>query len=77
MIGCVGIGMFTGFILLMILLLVSGGKAQIDNVINSAAGPVLQILDTATNNHAGAICLLMFPLVCLVSFTLLTFDCLT
>ncbi|KAL9082244.1 MAG: hypothetical protein Q9159_006581 [Coniocarpon cinnabarinum] len=38
MIYCVGMGLFTGFIFLMILLFVSGGDAAIDDIINSAAG---------------------------------------
>ena len=63
MIGCVVIGVFTGFIFLMCLLFVAG---DINTVTESAAGPLLQILYNATNSHAGAICLLMFPLVCTV-----------
>lgn len=43
MIACVGIGMFTGFIFLMVLLFVSGGQAAVDTVIASPAGPLLQI----------------------------------
>ena len=66
MIYCVGIGTFTGFIFLMILLFVSGGNDAIQNLISSPAGPLPQILFTATNSHAGYICLLMFPLVCLL-----------
>ena len=66
MIYCVGIGMFTGFIFLMSLLFVAG---NIDAVISSPAGPLLQILYNATNSHAGAICLLMFPIVCLLFAT--------
>ena len=66
MMACVAMGMITGFILLMILLFVSGGVAAVDNVISGPAGPFLTILGTATNSHAGSICLLMFPLVCLV-----------
>ena len=67
MIMCVAIGLFTGFIFLMVLLFVSGGPSKIDSVIEASAGPLLQILYTSTNSHAGAICLLMFPLICLVS----------
>ncbi len=70
MIACVGIGLFTGFIFLMIMLFVSGGVDAVDFVINSPAGPLLQILYTATNNKAGAICLLIFPLVCLLFATI-------
>ncbi len=57
MIACVAIGTFTGFIFLTVLLLVAG---NVDNVISSAAGPLLQIFYDATQNNAGAICLLMY-----------------
>jgi len=66
MIYCVGIGTFTGFVFLMCLLFVAG---DVDGVIDSGAGPLLQILYNATNSHAGAICLLMFPLICLIFAT--------
>lgn len=56
MIGCVAIGTVTGTIFLIVLLFVSG---DISGVISSSAGPLLQILKNATNNNAGAICLLM------------------
>ncbi|KAF5864768.1 hypothetical protein ETB97_006613 [Aspergillus alliaceus] len=63
MIGCVVIGTVTGSIFLIVLLFVAG---DIYNVINSAAGCLLQIFKDATNNNAGSICLLMFPLVCIL-----------
>ncbi|KIW62116.1 hypothetical protein PV05_02163 [Exophiala xenobiotica] len=63
MIACVLIGVVTGFVYLSVLLFVS---KDLDNVISSAAGPMLQIFYDATNNKAGSICLLMFPLVCLL-----------
>jgi choline transport protein len=66
MLACVGIGIFTGFIFLMVLLFVAG---NVDDVISSAAGPLLQIFFTATKSKAGAICLLIFPLVCLLFAT--------
>ena len=56
MIICVLIGVSTGAIFLIVLLFVAG---DIDKVINSAAGPLLQILKNGTSNNAGAICLLM------------------
>ena len=56
MMTCVGIGLFTGFIFLSVLLFVAG---DIEQVIESAAGPVLQIFYNSTENQAGAICLLM------------------
>lgn len=66
MIYCVCIGLFTGFIFLTCLLFVAG---DLTPVISSAAGPLGQILYNATNSHAGTICLLMFPLVCLLFAT--------
>ncbi|KAF2094128.1 amino acid permease [Rhizodiscina lignyota] len=66
MIFCVGIGLFTGFVFLSVLLFV---LKDVNNVIDSAAGPVLQIFYDATGNKAGSICLLMFPLVCLLFAT--------
>lgn len=57
MISCIGIGTFTGSIFLIVLLFVAG---DIDTVINSSAGPLLQILIHSTQNNAGAICLLMY-----------------
>ena len=68
MIYCVGIGMFTGFVFLMVLLFVSGASDvnALDEIISSTAGPLPQILFNATGSHAGYICLLMFPLVCLL-----------
>ncbi|KAF2799692.1 amino acid permease [Melanomma pulvis-pyrius CBS 109.77] len=67
MIYCVGIGTFTGFIFLVVLLFVSGGDTEA--IITSTAGPLLQILYNATQNRAGAVCLLMFPLICLLFAT--------
>ncbi|KAL2037835.1 hypothetical protein N7G274_009309 [Stereocaulon virgatum] len=66
MIACVGIGIFTGFIFLIVLLLVAG---DLTNVITNAAGPLLAIFYNATSNKAGSICLLIFPLVCLLFAT--------
>jgi hypothetical protein len=64
MVSCVGIGIFTGFIFLIVLLFVAG---SMDAITTSAAGPLLQILYDATNNKAGAICLLMYVLFKLLS----------
>lgn len=60
---CVLIGTFTGFIFLTCLLFVAG---DIDEVINSSAGPIGQIFYTATGSKAGTVCLLIFPLFCLL-----------
>lgn len=62
------IGMFTGFIFLACLLFV---LKDVNVVIESAAGPLLQILYDATNNKAGAVCLLMFPVVWYVNLLLM------
>jgi hypothetical protein len=56
MIACVGIGTVTGTIFLIVLLFVAG---NINDIIESSAGPLLAILKHATQNNAGAICLLM------------------
>ena len=56
MIGCVGIGIGTGFIFLMILLFV---LKDVNNVIESSLGPLVQIYYDATGNKAGSVCLLM------------------
>ncbi|KAF1942893.1 amino acid transporter [Clathrospora elynae] len=64
MIYCVCIGTITGFIFLMVLLFVSGGNAEA--IISAGPGPLIQILYTATSSRAGATCLLMFPLICIL-----------
>lgn len=69
MMACVAMGMGTGWIFLMVLLFVSGGTAAYETNVTSPLGPLLQILYTATNNRAGATCLLTFPLICLVFAT--------
>lgn len=66
MIGCVGIGIGTGFIFLMILLFV---LKDVNNVIESSLGPLVQIYYDATGNKAGSVCLLMFSLVCMLFAT--------
>ncbi|KAJ5864528.1 Amino acid/polyamine transporter I [Penicillium soppii] len=63
MIACVGIGTITGTIFLVCLLFVAG---DINKIIESAATPLLAILKNATQSNAGAICLLIFPLVCVL-----------
>jgi choline transport protein len=67
MIYCVCVGLFTGFIFLVVLLLVSG---PLDAVIDSSAGPVLQIFFDATKSYAGSACLILFPLICLLFATI-------
>jgi choline transport protein len=67
MIFCVALGILTGVGFLAALLLVSGGPEEIDHVIQSSAGPLLEILYFSTRSHLLASFLLMFPLICLVS----------
>ncbi|CAG8884348.1 unnamed protein product [Penicillium salamii] len=63
MIACVAIGIATSLIFIIVLLFVS---PDIDIIINSGAGPLLQILFDATNSEPGSICLLLFPIGCLL-----------
>ncbi|KAI1088971.1 amino acid transporter [Rostrohypoxylon terebratum] len=63
MLCCIGIGMGTGFVFLSCLLFCVD---NIDDVIESSAGPLLQIFMDATKSPAGSVCLLMFPLVCML-----------
>lgn len=63
MIYCVAMGMFTGFIFLMVLLFVAG---NIDDIIASDAGPIGAIILNATGSRVGAACLQIFPLACLL-----------
>ncbi|KAK5090366.1 hypothetical protein LTR05_000538 [Lithohypha guttulata] len=64
---CILIGMFTGWVFLSCLLFV---LTDIDSVVTSTAGPLLEIFYQATGNRAGSVCLLIFPLVCLVFATI-------
>lgn len=66
MVYCVLIGIGTGFLFQVVLLFVSGGLANSDGIISSSAGPLLQIFYIATDNKAGAVCLLMLPLMCFI-----------
>lgn len=66
MLMCIGIGMFTGFVFLSCLLFV---LRDLDNTIGSTAGPLLRILYDATGNRAGATCLYIFPIVCMMFTT--------
>ncbi|KAJ2896712.1 Choline transport protein [Zalerion maritima] len=66
MIYCILIGMFTGWTLVSCLMFV---MKDVDAAISSAAGPLLQIMYDATENKAGAVCLLMFPTVCMMFTT--------
>ncbi|KAK3624356.1 hypothetical protein LTR56_021074 [Elasticomyces elasticus] len=63
MIYCVAIGIGTGFVFLSCLLFVAG---PLEEVISSPAGPLGYILYHATGSRAGTVCLLLFPLICLL-----------
>ncbi|KPM44207.1 hypothetical protein AK830_g2371 [Neonectria ditissima] len=63
MIYCIGIGMLSGFVFLSCLLAV---LKNVDTVLASPAGPLLQIFFDATDSKAGSVCLVMFPLICMV-----------
>jgi len=63
MIGCVGIGVFTGFLFLMILLFVGG---SVEEMISAGEGPLLRIFYVATGSKAGSVCLLVY-VTCLPS----------
>lgn len=63
MIYCIIIGMVSGFIFLSCLLFV---LKDVETVLNAGAGPLLQIFFDATNSKAGSVCLVMFPLLCMV-----------
>ena len=66
MLYCQYIGISTGFCFLIVVLFVSGGPVNASTIINSPAGPLLEIFHLATSSKVGGICLLMFPLLCLV-----------
>jgi hypothetical protein len=57
MVACVAIGLATSLILIIALLFAS---RDIDTIITSGAGPLLQIFFDATNSEMGSICLLLF-----------------
>lgn len=63
MIYCILIGMVTGWIFVSVLLFVLN---DVDSVLTSAAGPLLEIFYQATGSRAGATCLLMFPIICVL-----------
>ena len=66
MVYCQLIGISTGFLFLIVLLFVSGGLSNSKTIIASSAGPLLETFYLAVDNKAGAVCLLIFPLICLV-----------
>lgn len=68
MVYCIATGTVTGFVFLTCLLFVAG---SVENVIESTAGSLLQIIYDATQSRPGAVWLMIFPLVCLV----LCFNC--
>ncbi|KAH7141491.1 amino acid/polyamine transporter I [Dactylonectria estremocensis] len=66
MLFCQYIGISTGFLFLTAVLFASGGLQNAENITTSTAGPLLEIFYIATNSKVGAVCLLMFPLMCIV-----------
>lgn len=66
---CVLMGMGTGWVFLSCLMFVI---RDIEEVNTSSMGPLLVILYQATNSKVGAICLLIFPLGCLLFATTAT-----
>ncbi|KAK5163909.1 uncharacterized protein LTR77_010304 [Saxophila tyrrhenica] len=66
MLYCQYIGISTGLCFLIVVLFVSGGMQNTDRIIESGAGPLLEIFYIATNSRVGAVCLLMFPLICFI-----------
>lgn len=66
MIYCQYIGISTGLIFLIVVLFVSGGLHNATRVIETSAGPLLEIFYIATDNRVGAVCLLVFPLICFI-----------
>ena len=58
------IGISSGFVFLIVLLFASGGASNADTIVNSAVGPLLEIAYIATSSKVGAVCLLVFPLIC-------------
>lgn len=65
MVLAVAIGASSTFVVLMVFLFV---LADFQGVIESANGPLLEIIYQAVRSRAGAVCLLMFP-VCSMAFT--------
>ena len=63
MLSCIAIGMVTGFISVSCLLFVI---VDVDQVVASPSGPLLQIFMDATKSRAGSTCLLMLPLGCML-----------
>ncbi|MBE3048299.1 amino acid permease [Candidatus Bathyarchaeota archaeon] len=58
------IGISSGFVFLIVILFASGGAENADTIVDSEVGPLLEIFHLATNNKVGAVCLLVFPLIC-------------
>ncbi|KAJ6783030.1 hypothetical protein PWT90_01852 [Aphanocladium album] len=63
MIYCILIGMFTGFIFLSCIFFC---VTNVEQVIVSPRGPLLELFMQATGSPAGSTCLMMFPLICVI-----------
>lgn len=73
MVGSVLIGISTGFIFLVCLLFASGGSKNFESLITTAETPLIHIFSIATKSKAGAVCLTMFPLLCMIFTTMSLF----
>lgn len=63
MIFCILIGVVTGFIFLSCILFC---VTDVERVIASPRGPLLELFMQATGNAAGSTCLVIFPLICVL-----------
>lgn len=63
------VGIFTGFIFLTVMMFVSGGAKNLDDLTSTTQTPLIYIFHVATKSRAAAVCLTMFPLLCLVFAT--------
>jgi hypothetical protein len=73
MVGCVLLGIITGFLFLAALFFLSGGPEGMDIIIESPAGPLMALLEYATENRVLATLLLFIPIIGTVS-QLVLFD---
>lgn len=70
MIAAVLIGISTGFVFLTCVLFASGGEKNLQRLVDAVQETALiTVFEIATKNRAGAVCLTMFPLICMVFTT--------
>lgn len=63
MLMCVAMGLGTGLVFQICLLFII---RDVDAVVTAATGPLIEIYLQATDSKVGTVCLVLFPLVCLV-----------